>query len=219
MYIKIMNSDFICNCGEKFRKEILLKKHISKNACKNKKIIQQEKKEITLEETSHDDKIISLEKCVMTMSQKIDLLDEKLEMFIKLVGQKKTGELINVKKGKIPFDDESIQIFLDGKTVDEDCELIYNYYLKGKPATKRPIRYQRKGAYSYYTKGEWVDDQNGLDLREILADNVRKTYMKGQTYNKNGDNMKYMSRQEYISKLNSASYKSLLLETFTQKYL
>ena len=113
-----------------------------------------------------------------------------------------------LKKEIINFDDdEFIKKNLINCDINSDINLFKHLYLNNCDC---PIRYINKNNYQYWVNGKWNDDFGGEEIVSILVNNIKKLYIKINTYKNFKSNLyKY---QTYIYKMNEKKYKDSFIK-------
>jgi hypothetical protein len=73
-----------------------------------------------------------------------------------------------------------------------------------------PVRYINKNNYQYWYNNKWNDDNSGDYIISVIIYNIKKLYIKTNTYeNFKGNIYKY---QTYISKMPEKKYADILIK-------
>ena len=204
-------------CNKKFKLEIYLTKHIAKNDC----IQNINKQEVQVDNLSKDD--INL--LVKELLNKNDIILKRLESIEKLLlnnkikknNDNKDENIKVIKKTRLDFEDNIILDYLSKSSMEDDCELLYKYYLENISNEFLPIKKIKKGESTFWNGNEWITQKNNTDLRDILCANLRKTYTRVNKLDSNNSE-NFLNYQEHISKLSDKKYKMSLINYFIDNY-
>ena len=217
--------------------------------CNNEEIqVKPEIKEINISEkinkkpnlpSEQSEKIDEPKKTIRRKSPSIDLteiqtrlfnLEEKTDLIIQLLEELKVSKMSNeeignnilcVKKEKIKIKMEETEIveYLNQKSIEMDAELLYNYYLRDTEHKYYSIKKLKANEYTFLGEAGWQIDKNGNELKNILSHNLKKLYTRINRFEIIQNNDEVLKNQEYINNLLDKKYQTLLLETFSEKYL
>ncbi len=235
-------------CQKFYEKKSYYQKHIEKANCikligetenltKKNDIIKKEtnvdtKLEVIIDKIfkeNNNDEINELKNIVENLKNEIIKLQKKVKILEENYSennymQEQEKNIIEepsmkiVKKERMNIDDEIINIHLCDKTLESDCSLLYKYYLEGENKDMYPIKKDKKNNCFYWNGIDWIEDDNGINLKNIFSSNLKKTYSKVNVMQGSNDNV-YLDNQEYITKLGNKKYQNYLYNYFMETYL
>jgi hypothetical protein len=187
---------------------------LSINNDQNEQVIKNDNYSIELILKQQDDMMKSMKYII----EKLMILEKKFDE-INIKASKNEYHIMDVKKEVLKVDENVIRQCFSQCSIDSDAELIYYYYFHGKTKDKYPIRNTQKNDYQYWNGTEWVYDKNGINLKDILIFNIKRTYRSVQTLG-DLDSSKYLERQQHIENLeNQKTLHNSLLDILKKTYL
>lgn len=128
-----------------------------------------------------------------------------------------TDDIKTVKKERMLIDDDIVKNYLNSKSIESDCELLYKYYLENIKKNFYPIKRSKNKKYDccYWNGDDWVEDPAGNNLKSIFTSNLKKVYNRINIHSE----PEYLNNQEHINDIvNNKRYQNSLYCMFMDKY-
>ena len=145
---------------------------------------------------------------------------EKYEIKVEKSIEQEKSEIRIIKKEKMNLDDSIISEHLNRKSIESDCDLLFNYYFKDINKNSYPIKKNVKNECVYWNGIDWLEDIGGNYIKGVFTYNLKKAYSKVNVITDAKDT-EYIANQEYINNISETNkkYQQHLFNFFIDTYL
>jgi len=143
------------------------------------------------------------------VNKKIEILFKKMNRVSGGIPNTNSHDIKNIVKEKLLLDKEIVIKYLGKHSIISDVYLIKMIYMrKGMES----INYISERKLEYWKAGRWLLDRDGLYIREVLADNLKRLYT-GVNYMGNFSNLNiFMLNQKHIINIGTDKYKKKFIK-------
>jgi hypothetical protein len=155
------------------------------------------------------------------MDEKLNRIEEKLDLLLSLIKNnkvkvkdevKKTRELKqeNLLLNELDNNLKFVENCLISKSIISDIKLIKKFYLDNE---KPSIEKSGKNGIRYWLAGCWNNDILNEYTKTVLCKNLITTYLFVNSFERYENNMdQFMENQDYIKKLRTPKYQNMIIQ-------
>ena len=183
------------------------------------KILMMLKSEFTKVNKKYDmilDKIDKNDNYVDDVNKKMELLLKKMNEVDKRVPVVNDFGIKNIVREKLELDKDLVIKILGKHSIISDVHLVKMIYMKEGIES---INYISERRLEYWKAGRWVLDRDGLYIREIFADNLKRLYT-GVNYMRNFSDLNiFMLNQKHIISMGTDKYKKKFIKELKRRLI
>ena len=181
------------------------------------KILIMLKSEFTKVNKKYDmilDKIDQNDNDISDVNKKMEILLKKMNEVDKRVPVINDYGIKNIVREKLVLDRELVIKNLGKHNIISDVHLIKMIYMKEGCES---INYISERKLEYWKAGRWILDRDGLYIREIFADNLKRLYT-GVNYMGNFSDLNmFMLNQKHIISMGTDKYKKKFIKELKRR--
>ena len=183
------------------------------------KILMMLKSEFTKVNKKYDmilDKIDKNDNDVSGVNKKMELLLKKMNEVDKRTSVVNDFGIKNIVREKLELDRDLVIKYLGKHSIISDVHLVKMIYMKEGIES---INYISERRLEYWKAGRWVLDRDGLYIREIFADNLKRLYT-GVNYMGNFSDLNmFMLNQKHIISMGTDKYKKKFIKELKRRLI